>query len=113
MQTALFNTRKRSSEFSDNIEVYFLAWHLGITCAAAHGLGGRRDKMCTSTFNEFYQCWIHVIVIIRNIQNNNALPCEVFPKPPGQPIPMALFHDENHISPLNLLGRQRNHGIMI
>ena len=76
-------------------------------------LGVLGDKMCTATFDEFYQCWLHIIVIVRNIQHDNALPGEVFPKPPGQLVPVALLHDENQIGPLNLLGRQRNHGIMI
>jgi len=52
-----------------------------------------RNELCTTSFDERNQCWLHVIIVIRNIQNGHAFSTQILSKFLTQFTPVILLHD--------------------
>lgn len=53
------------------------------------------NELGTALLDQLDERWIHIIILVRNTQNDNTLSGQLLPKLFAQFVPMALFHDQN------------------
>jgi len=59
----------------------------------------RRQMACDAGLQDIHQGRIHEPVIIRDIEADDSLATQEFPKSSLELRPMLTLHDENHIGP--------------
>ena len=59
----------------------------------------RRQMACDAGLQDIHQGRIHERVIIRDIEADDSLATQEFPKSSLELRPMLTLHDENHIGP--------------
>ncbi len=71
------------------------------------------DELWDAAFQNRYQLFIHIFIVVRDAQTNNALIFKIFAEFFVHFMSMGLFHDKNIFSPKNIIDTQGDFSVVV
>ena len=72
-----------------------------------------RDERRAAAFEQLDELRVHVFVVVRDVEDDDAFAGEGGAELPIQAVSMRRFHHHNEIRPLDLIGGERDDGIVV